>query len=292
MQEEALKLKTEELDKLIETSPFSSVSEALSFVLDEKKVLEYNLYVEDYNKKFSSATALRVSLSEQLSVLNFDLTEFMEKKKKHELITQSITEAVSMLGLYERDLLEATEKLVQAKEVLQRLADVNKKLGLCEKLEKGLDRRNLLNFIAEEYLSDISLNASTTLLMLTGGRYDLVYDGEFFVSDNYNCGERRSVSTLSGGETFLVSLALALSLSQAICEKTMRPMEFFFLDEGFGTLDSELTDVVIDSLEKLRSERFTIGLISHVPELKQRISSKINVFPATATEGSKIEVIS
>ena len=87
-------------------------------MLDEKKVLEYNLYVEDYNKKFSSTTALRVSLSEQLSVLNFDLTEFMEKKKKHELITQSITEAVSMLGLYERDLLEATEKLEQAKEVL------------------------------------------------------------------------------------------------------------------------------------------------------------------------------
>ena len=104
-------------------------------------------------------------------------------------------------------------------------------------------------FIASEYLQEICVSASRTLLSLTGGRYFLRYDGEFRAGDNLNGGELRSVRTLSGGETFLVSLSLALALSGAICAKSLRPIEFFFLDEGFGTLDEKLVDTVMDVLE-------------------------------------------
>ena len=103
-------------------------------------------------------------------------------------------------------------------------------------------------------------------------------------------GPMLSVKTLSGGETFLVSLSLALSLSAAICIKSLRPIEFFFLDEGFGTLDEKLVDTVMDVLGKLGKQNLTVGLISHVEELKHRIDNKILVTGANETHGSRVHV--
>lgn len=137
-------------------------------------------------------------------------------------------------------------------------------------------------------MTSVAAGASGRLLSLTNGQYFLRYDGGFFVGDNLHGGALRGVNTLSGGETFLVSLSLALSLSQEICAKNLRTSEFFFLDEGFGTLDSKLVDTVMDSLEKLRSDRFSIGIISHVEELKYRINRKLTVKKATEKHGSQI----
>jgi exonuclease SbcC len=147
-----------------------------------------------------------------------------------------------------------------------------------------------MEYIANEYLSDISSLASKTLLNLTDGRYFLVYTDSFYVGDNFNSGNLRGVNTLSGGETFLVSLSLALALSQTICSKSLKSIEFFFLDEGFGTLDSNLCDTVMTALEKLKSKDFTIGIISHVEELKHRIDSKITVTKATQAHGSRVQI--
>ena len=147
-----------------------------------------------------------------------------------------------------------------------------------------------MEFIAAEYLQDVCLAASKTLLSVTNGRYFLRYDKEFKVGDNRNGGELRAVKTLSGGETFLVSLSLALSLSAAIFQKSSRPIEFFFLDEGFGTLDGELVDTVMDVLTKL-SRDFAVGVISHVEELKTRVENKILVTPADETHGSNVKIV-
>ena len=67
-------------------------------------------------------------------------------------------------------------------------------------------------------------------------------------------------------------------------------MEFFFLDEGFGTLDENLIEVVLDSLEKLRNKNFSIGLISHLAEMKSRIDSKITVLSADEKQGSRVVI--
>ena len=87
----------------------------------------------------------------------------------------------------------------------------------------------------------------------------------------------------------MVSLSLALALSNAIFAKSLRPIEFFFLDEGFGTLDASLVDTVMDVLGKL-SKNFAVGLISHVDELKHRIENKIIVSGANEKHGSQLRV--
>jgi exonuclease SbcC len=101
--------------------------------------------------------------------------------------------------------------------------------------------------------------------------------------DDANGGVRRPVTSLSGGETFLTSLALALSLSSQIQLRGEYPLQFFFLDEGFGTLDGELLETVISALEKLQSDNLAVGVISHVQELRARLPRKLIVVPAAPT---------
>ena len=188
-----------------------------------------------------------------------------------------------------RDGLARAERDYEAKRALEEeYGKAKREEEVLERLKKLLEGNKFMEYVAEEYLQTVALNASERLLSLTDGRYFLRYEGGFFVGDNFNGGAFRAVSTLSGGETFLVSLSLALSLSAEICARSLRPAEFFFLDEGFGTLDEKLVDTVMDSLEKLRSEKLAIGIISHVEELKHRIDRKITVIKATEKHGSQI----
>jgi len=102
---------------------------------------------------------------------------------------------------------------------------------------------------------------------------------ELNVVDNYQAGEIRSTKNLSGGESFIVSLSLALGLSQ-MASKNVR-VDSLFLDEGFGTLDEESLDTALETLASLQQDSKLIGVISHVPTLKERISTQILVTPQT-----------
>jgi exonuclease SbcC len=120
--------------------------------------------------------------------------------------------------------------------------------------------------------------ASERLFRLSG-RYRLDWrDEDFLVIDHDNARERRSAATLSGGETFLASLALALELSEQIQGTAgATRLESLFVDEGFGSLDAETLDVVADAVEALGQEDRMVGLITHVPELTARLPARIEV---------------
>jgi len=106
---------------------------------------------------------------------------------------------------------------------------------------------------------------------------DVVQPLELNVIDNYQAGEIRSTKNLSGGESFLVSLALALGLSQ-MASRNVR-VDSLFLDEGFGTLDEEALETALETLASLRRDGKLIGVISHVAALKDRINAQIQVIP-------------
>ncbi|HEY7874834.1 MAG TPA: SMC family ATPase [Actinomycetota bacterium] len=147
----------------------------------------------------------------------------------------------------------------------------------------GLELKDdrIVEFLQEEALQVLALAASARLRDLSSGRYELSFDrGEFFVVDAWNGDERRSVSTLSGGETFLASLALALALSeqiQLLAVSERNKLESLFLDEGFGTLDAESLEVVVNAIEQLGGEDRLVGVITHVPELADRLPVRLEV---------------
>lgn len=150
-----------------------------------------------------------------------------------------------------------------------------------------------VEFLAEKHLQRISRDASQRLKSLTRGRYALEIDsgGGFLIRDDANGGVKRPVSSLSGGETFLTSLALALSLSASIQLRGRHPLQFFFLDEGFGMLDQELLDTVVTALERLHGSHMAIGVISHVPELQARLPRRLLVEPAEpGGRGSRVRL--
>jgi exonuclease SbcC len=130
---------------------------------------------------------------------------------------------------------------------------------------------------------DILLAQSNRKLASMTDRYLLVRSRQealdISVIDNYQGGDLRSTKNLSGGESFLVSLALALGLSQ-MASKQVR-VDSLFLDEGFGTLDTETLDTALDALSTLWDDGKLIGLISHVPALKERISTQIQIIKGT-----------
>lgn len=164
----------------------------------------------------------------------------------------------------------------------------------CLQALKTLLRGNVfIEFLAQEQMELVARQASDRLKQITRHRYalEMSSDGGFLIRDDANGGVKRPVSTLSGGETFQASLALALALSAQIQLKGKYPLEFFFLDEGFGSLDQYALDVAMSTLEKLHMERLTIGVISHVAELKQRMPRRLLVEPAEpAGHGSRVHM--
>ena len=139
----------------------------------------------------------------------------------------------------------------------------------------------LMAFLQEEALRVLAASGSDRLEYLSQGRYRLAFErDEFSVVDVWNGEERRSVRTLSGGETFLASLALALALSEqvqslAVTEKAR--LDSLFLDEGFGTLDAETLEMVVGAIEQLGGDGRMVGVITHVWELAERMPVRIDV---------------
>lgn len=250
----------------------------------ERMQTEVSTFFEDYEvcrRQFEEADKSKFE--------GYDESQVTEAKTAHTEAKNEYERVARSLNFKEAKLEDLTALKEKFKEQAKILAEKRKRLQTCDELRQLLRGNRFLEFIACEYLQEVCVLASKTLLSLTGGRYFLQYDKEFKVGDNRDGGNLRAVKTLSGGETFLVSLSLALSLSASICQKSRRPIEFFFLDEGFGTLDEKLVETVMDVLGKL-SKSFSVGLISHVEELKRRIENKILVTGATEVKGSTIRV--
>lgn len=278
-----------ELQQSLQENGFSDESEALALVQSvgnpELAKLDCKEFFDEYGsrkRQYESADKSKF-IGFDNSVVERAQTEKLTAQREKEDLLQTLA---SLKTALER-LLQLREKY---KELKKQLVEEERQRKLCDELRLLLRGNRFLEFIASEYLQEICGTASKTLLSLTGGRYFLQYDKDFKVGDNLDGGNLRAVRTLSGGETFLVSLSLALSLSAAICLKSLRPIEFFFLDEGFGTLDEKLVDTVMDVLGKL-SKNFAVGLISHVEELKHRIDNKIVVTGANERHGSQVKTV-
>ena len=144
------------------------------------------------------------------------------------------------------------------------------------------DGKKYRNF-AQGLTFEIMIGHANRQLVNMSDRYLLVRAGDqplgLNVMDNYQAGEVRSTRNLSGGESFIVSLALALGLSQ-MSSRNVR-VDSLFLDEGFGTLDEEALDTALQTLAALQQKGKIIGIISHVPAIKERISTQIRVHPVS-----------
>ncbi|WP_092554064.1 AAA family ATPase [Actinoplanes derwentensis] len=174
-----------------------------------------------------------------------------------------------------------TERREQARAAREQRAELLSASRVAKSLAGHLRANNFERWLLEEALDLLVDGASRILRELTGGQYELMHEkGEFFVIDHHDAGLRRGVRTLSGGETFQASLALALALSEQLAgmSTTAASLESIVLDEGFGTLDAATLDVVAATLENLaaRGDRM-VGLVTHVHALAERVPVRFEV---------------
>ena len=173
------------------------------------------------------------------------------------------------------------ERRAQAAELISRQQDAQRDQQVARLLGDLLRSDRFPRWLVAEAVDVLVADASANLAALSSGQFDLTYeDGDFYVVDHTDADARRSVRTLSGGETFQASLALALALSSqisALAAAGAARLDSIFLDEGFGTLDPDTLDVVATTLETLAQGQRMVGVVTHVAALAERVPVRFKV---------------
>ncbi|MGI6082446.1 MAG: AAA family ATPase [Limnochordia bacterium] len=279
------------LEEALAEAGFATSQEAEAALRSEVHRQQLRGEIERYRQDRLRLQNERERLEQQLQGRSLSQQEWEAWKKRRDDV-----EAAKDAALRERAIAADTLERLQVdhqrwQELNQQKASLSERLGRLEDLRHILRGNAFVDFLAEEQLDQVLQDASAHLGQLTRYRYALESgsDDGFVIRDDMNGGYRRVVNTLSGGETFLASLALALALSSQIQLRGRFPLEFFFLDEGFGSLDQETLDVVMTALERLQVGRLNVGVISHVQELRNRIQRCLIVEPPVAGErGSQV----
>ncbi len=274
---------------------FVANCKALGFA-DEQQFLTARLSVVERDKLIAAAKILDDSQTELLA------RQTDREGRLAEEITKKITEATietlePLQKEYGESLKQITDRVaglnhvlnenIRAKENIkekQSFIEAQKKeCGRWDKLHSligSADGKKYRNF-AQGLTFELMVSHANRQLEKMTDRYLLLRDTEqpleLNVVDNYQAGEIRSTKNLSGGESFIVSLTLALGLAKMASRKVR--VDSLFLDEGFGTLDDESLETALETLSSLHQDGKLIGVISHVSALKERIGTQINVIP-------------
>ena len=257
-------------------------------------------------EKLAGFEASIEQLNRQLSS-DCDLDKEEELKKKAELTAQKAANDKVVKQLHSR--MDANNRaLDNIRAKAECLSALEKRYSWVKALHDtaggnvtGKEKIMLETYIQMSYFDRILERANTRFMIMSGGQYELKRQKEaedkrsqsgldLNVVDHYN-GSERSVKSLSGGESFMASLSLALGLSDEIQASAGGvKLDTMFVDEGFGSLDEEALDQAMKALSSLSDGKRLVGIISHVPELKRRIDKQI-VVTKDKTDGSKANII-
>lgn len=213
----------------------------------------------------------------------------------------ALTELFGSLGLAEGDSIAETRQQAAAEHgrLAERMESLAARIARFEELEVGaadtlarlatyttlaedLLPARFLKFILDEERRHLADLGSEHFERMTRGRYRFTADGEFDVADLAAAETERRAETLSGGETFLASLSLALALAEMV-SRTGGRLDAFFLDEGFGSLDPEHLDLAMEGIEALVGGNRLVAVVSHVPQLRERVEDLIELDTDPAT---------
>ena len=289
-------IQKEENHKNIKTE-YLALSEEINKVLLENKISDLK-YINEIEKSIDKISHMKEEIEkhkndtvyvlkmildykEQLKNRNFSKEKFENLAERDKIVNMFLEKNIRLLGEISKSIEIFNINKKRAEEILKEKEKIEKKLNPAKEMTELLKGRKFLDFLSAGKLQSITRIASETLQRITNGRYRINVDekSDFSIMDNFNSAVRKPQS-LSGGETFMVSLCLALALANQIQLKGKSKLEFFFLDEGFGTLDSELLEIVFSVLENLKAEGMTVGIITHVEEIKNRVARKLMVYPA------------
>ncbi|AHW60637.1 exonuclease SbcC [Draconibacterium orientale] len=263
----------------LEKSTYNSIDEVTAILSESFNPDTEKQRIAHFKDQFLQAKSL-------LQQLQKDVGERIYDQETHQKLNADIALLKEHLARKNQEQGKIAEQLKKLQKDLESQAALQKELEKLElraenlKTIKSLFKASgFVNYISSVYLQNLCNAANDRFFQLTRQKLSLEItpDNNFQVRDFMNGGKIRSVKTLSGGQTFQAAMSLALALADNIQKITESKQNFFFLDEGFGSLDKESLGVVFDTLKSLRKENRIVGVISHVEEMQQEIDVHLRI---------------
>lgn len=280
------------IDKALNDHSFTAFNEVENILQQEINIQEARAKVQQFKIDFETLKKVIEGLELKLKDLSFDDDRFSLAEKQFEEAQAELKQindtVVTMTAEKERLEKEYRKK----EELLKELAKLQKRsenLKLMMNLFKGA---GFVQYVSSIYLRQLCDHANIRFHRMTRNQLSLQLNenNDFEIIDYLNEGRSRSVKTLSGGQAFQVSLSLALALAESVQSNAQADKNFFFIDEGFGTQDTESVNIVFETLTNLMKENRIVGIISHVEELKEKIPTALNIIK-DEERGSLIQII-
>ncbi|WP_227395442.1 AAA family ATPase [Jeotgalibacillus aurantiacus] len=275
----------------LQQSVFESKEEAVSANMHPTDQSKLEREIRDYHQQLFLVKEKTLSAEKALEgVVMPDAEELKARQVGYESEMKELEERFARAAAYVQRHEELIRKIEESITLSSDIEERYRLIGWISDTANGQNERKLTfeRFVLSYYLDDILITANDRLLKMSSGRYELARKEdrskgnkqsglELLVWDHYT-GQTRHVKTLSGGEAFKASLSLALGLADVVQSYAGGvSLETMFIDEGFGTLDPESLDQAIESLMEIQAGGRLVGVISHVPELKERIDARLEV---------------
>lgn len=224
--------------------------------LKQKLLANYDDGVQDFKQEDL------VAITESVKVLNQEREALLQK-----------------IAVHEKHIAEQKERQAIYKEKSKALAVTQQRKNNLELFRRLFMAKGFVNFASVYWLKRLIHFSNQYFERLTHNQLsiDLNEDNDFIIIDYLNGGQSRSVQSLSGGQSFQLSLSLALALAESVQSNLQADQQFFFIDEGFGTLDDESIEELYQTLLYLAGDKKTIGIISHVQALQEQIPKQLRI---------------
>lgn len=290
--EKEISANEEAIVKALADQNFTEFKAVENILLQEIDIQLVRAKVQNFKVEFEALKKFIGELELKLKGLSFDNEQFflaeqqfLEAQSEQKKISDSVVTKTAEIDRLEKE-------FVKKETLLKELAKLQKRsenLKLMMNLFKGA---GFVQYVSSIYLRQLCDHANVRFHRMTRNQLSLQLNenNDFEIIDYLNEGKSRSVKTLSGGQAFQVSLSLALALAESVQTNAQADKNFFFIDEGFGTQDTESVNIVFETLTNLMKENRIVGIISHVEELKEKIPMALNIIK-DEERGSLIEII-
>jgi exonuclease SbcC len=284
----ALTLIQQSLVAQLQNDGFESEEEVLA-------ILRQNLLIEKERSEIQVFQTDLQATRQALEQLSKDAEGKKYEPEKHQLIKDAIktnelrfNDLKKEEGSLEKEIQSGKENLKNKQKLLVEKKRLEIRKDNLDTLQKLFKANGFVDFVSSIYLKNLSHAANERFHRMTRHQLHLEVnaDNDFEVRDLLNGGKTRLLKTLSGGQKFQAALSLALALADNIHNRVQSKHNFFFLDEGFGSLDRESLLIVFETLKSLRKENRIVGIISHVDELQQEIQTFLKI--ENTEEGSRV----
>ncbi|WP_353150474.1 SMC family ATPase [Chryseobacterium sp.] len=281
----------ETIDRALAGQNFTDFREVENILIQEINMEQTRAEIQRFKIDFETLKKVIEGLELKLKDLSFNDEQFSLAEKQYNETKAEVQQVNDSVVKIASEIQRLEKEYAKKEELLKELSKLQKReenLKLMVNLFKGA---GFVQYVSSIYLRQLCDHANIRFHRMTRNQLSLQLNenNDFEIIDYLNEGRSRSVKTLSGGQAFQVSLSLALALAESVQTNARADKNFFFIDEGFGTQDTESVNIVFETLTNLMKENRIVGIISHVEELKEKIPAALNIIK-DEERGSLIEI--